>query len=70
MAGMNPHGSAIPYLTLSRLSVDESSADFVKPFLNEKFIEGFADFDNHLDDIRMDWRNENFFRSDAVDKVK
>ncbi|KAL5970935.1 ER membrane protein complex subunit 8 [Taenia solium] len=54
----------------SRPSVEQSAAEFVKPFLDEAIIEGFADFDNHLDNVRMDWRNINFFHVNEIDKVK
>ena len=33
-------------------------------------MDAFSDFDNHLDDVRMDWRNEHLFRSDVVEKTK
>lgn len=51
-------------------SVEQSAAEFVKPFLDEVIIEGFADFDNHLDNVRMDWRNIGFFHVNEIDKVK
>ncbi|VDD74915.1 unnamed protein product [Mesocestoides corti] len=39
------------------IKLDSSAADFLKPHLNTQSISEFADFDNHLDDILMDWRN-------------
>ncbi|EUB60759.1 ER membrane protein complex subunit 8 [Echinococcus granulosus] len=54
----------------SRPSVEQSAAEFVKSFLDESIIEGFADFDNHLDNILMDWRNIGFFHLNEIDKVK
>lgn len=53
-----------------RITVDGSSADLVRPLLNEAGLKSFADFDNHLDDVSNDWRNPNLFRSAEIDKVK
>lgn len=54
----------------SRVTIESSAADLLKPLLSEAGLKEFADFDNHLDDISKDWRNSNLFCSPEADKVK
>lgn len=54
-----------------RLTVDKSAVDLLKPLMNIHSLAEFADFDNHLDDIAMDWRNISLFQNvpDAIESV-
>ncbi|KAM7539150.1 hypothetical protein Aperf_G00000055173 [Anoplocephala perfoliata] len=54
----------------SKVTVEKSSADLVKPLLTEGGLKTFADFDNHLDDVSNDWRNPNLLSSADFGEVK
>ena len=71
-AGTNPLGN-LPFsyiISYRSVSIEDSAAQFVKPYLTVESIAKFADFDSHLDDVSNDWRNRDFFYSAEVNKVK